>query len=348
MNSTRVTKLAMGSAVGSSLVPRLVVAIAALAVTLIGGSASAQGTFRLAWNSCAVGAPNSVLGVCTTGGTLVALVTPSVAMSGANLEALFEIKTAGPTVPNYILSCLFAQQFLVSATCPAADRLLGTGNTCTIHQVVNPVDGDASRVQFRVMANRPVNNGKALVAGHEYQAFAINFPAGDPGDPGCEGCNVPFRVFVVQDKRLENKVGPHYGMGLRAQLPPGPGTPIPVFMIPSADSRCISGNQTCSGTLAVDDRSTPNALGLSCAPNPARDALRLSYQLYKGSEVDLFVADLAGRSVVQLESGFQSPGAHGMMWDGRDESGRRLAPGVYWVTIRAEGRRSAVRIVMAQ
>ena len=136
------------------------------------------------------------------------------------------------------------------------------------------MDGDASRVQFRVMANRRINSGKPLVAGHEYQAFTLNFPPADPADEGCEGCDVPFRLYVVQDPRPRN-VEPHYGMGLRAQLT-GTGSPHPVYLIP--DSPCISGNQVCAGLLtSVDDPSRPNALGLSCAPNPTRDALRLSY-----------------------------------------------------------------------
>src|SRR5262249_43831211 len=151
-----------------------------------------------------------------------------------------------------------------------------------------------------------------------------------------------------RDSRLENKVGPHYGMGLRAQLPPGPGTPVPVFMVPSSDSRCISGNQTCSGPLSVNTPSGPNALSLTCAPNPARDELRLSYTLTAASDVDLFVADLGGRSVMRLDSGMQLPGVHAMTWDGRNDSGQRLAPGVYWVTLRAAGRRSAVRVIMSQ
>jgi hypothetical protein len=337
------------------MIPRLVVAGATIALALFGGVAWGQsGTFRLGWNSCAVGAPGTNLAVCG-GGTLVVMVKmpfPGAAMTAGNIDAMFEIRTTpaqpgGPPVPPYILNCLTAQQFLVNPTCLVGDRLLNAGNTCRIYQIRTPVDGDASRVQFRVMANRPINQGKALVADgvHEYQAFTLNFPAHGPADPGCEGCNVPFRLYVVQDPKPRN-VEAHYGMGLRAQVP-GNGSPHPVYLIP--DSPCISGNQACAGQLtSVDDPSRPNALGLSCAPNPTRDALRLSYELPVASQVDLFVADLAGRNVRRLESGPRSSGPHGLTWDGRDDFGQRLAPGVYWVTIRAQGLRGAVRVVMSR
>ena len=184
------------------MIPRLVVAGATIALALFGGVAWGQsGTFRLGWNSCAVGAPGTNLAVCG-GGTLVVMVKmpfPGAAMTAGNIDAMFEIRTTprnrGSSHAPYILNCLTAQQFLVNPTCLVGDRLLNAGNTCRIYQIRTPVDGDASRVQFRVMANRPINQGKALVADgvHEYQAFTLNFPAHGPCRSGVRRlqCSVP-------------------------------------------------------------------------------------------------------------------------------------------------------------
>jgi hypothetical protein len=129
------------------MIPRIVVAGVTMALSLVGGVAWGQGTFRLGWNSCAVGAPGSNLAVCG-GGTLVVMFTPSVAMTAGNIDAMFEIRTTpaqtgGPPVPNYILNCLTAQQFLVGGGCVVADHLLDTSpnNTCRIYQIRTPVDG---------------------------------------------------------------------------------------------------------------------------------------------------------------------------------------------------------------
>jgi flagellar hook assembly protein FlgD len=45
------------------------------------------------------------------------------------------------------------------------------------------------------------------------------------------------------------------------------------------------------------------------------------------------VTDIAGRKVATLAEGFQSPGRYTREWDGRDQGGRDVPSGVYWVRL---------------
>ena len=74
---------------------------------------------------------------------------------------------------------------------------------------------------------------------------------------------------------------------------------------------------------------TPNGDGIN-------DELRVAYSLFRLPEtvpVVLEVYSLDGRRVALVEAGLQSAGPQSLQWDGRDESGRRLPPGLYLVAL---------------
>jgi flagellar hook assembly protein FlgD len=52
--------------------------------------------------------------------------------------------------------------------------------------------------------------------------------------------------------------------------------------------------------------------------------------------VELTIYDARGRRVKRLVSGTLPAGPHQAAWQGRDESGRPVAPGVYFVRMTAE------------
>jgi flagellar hook assembly protein FlgD len=64
-------------------------------------------------------------------------------------------------------------------------------------------------------------------------------------------------------------------------------------------------------------------------PNPFSDQTTLEYVLPDPGQVRLAVYDVLGRQVRVLVDENQKAGRHTVPWDGRDESGRRLASGVY-------------------
>ena len=74
---------------------------------------------------------------------------------------------------------------------------------------------------------------------------------------------------------------------------------------------------------------TPNGDGIN-------DELHIAYSLFRLPEtvpVVLEVYSLDGRRVALVEAGLQSAGPQSLQWDGRDESGWRLPPGLYLVAL---------------
>lgn len=66
------------------------------------------------------------------------------------------------------------------------------------------------------------------------------------------------------------------------------------------------------------------------APNPFRASTEIRFALTQPGRVELRLYDVAGRRVRDLVSGVQAAGERVVTWDGRDEGGRLLAPGIYF------------------
>ncbi|MBN1352305.1 S8 family serine peptidase [candidate division KSB1 bacterium] len=71
-------------------------------------------------------------------------------------------------------------------------------------------------------------------------------------------------------------------------------------------------------------------------PNPFNPETTIMYCLPHASEVKLDVFDLQGHLVKRLTKGIKPVGAHAVRWDGRDESGQRVASGMYVYRIEAD------------
>jgi flagellar hook assembly protein FlgD len=69
-------------------------------------------------------------------------------------------------------------------------------------------------------------------------------------------------------------------------------------------------------------------------PNPFRQATAIRYTLAKREHAKIAVYDVNGRRVRTLVDGVQDPGELTLRWDGRNDEGRDLAPGVYFVRYR--------------
>jgi hypothetical protein len=80
-------------------------------------------------------------------------------------------------------------------------------------------------------------------------------------------------------------------------------------------------------------------------PNPFRFETQIRFDLPDAAPVDLVIYDALGRSVKTLVRGHIAAGSHVVEWDGRDEAGRIVASGVYFVRIRSEGREVSRKIV---
>lgn len=82
------------------------------------------------------------------------------------------------------------------------------------------------------------------------------------------------------------------------------------------------------GTVDVDRGLTPVS-NASVAPNPTRGPATLRFALASPGVVAVTVIDAGGRMIRRLPTAWRPSGNHLVEWDGRDESGRAAAPGMY-------------------
>lgn len=83
-------------------------------------------------------------------------------------------------------------------------------------------------------------------------------------------------------------------------------------------------------------------------PNPSRGLVGFEYSLPVRSGVQLAVHDVTGRTIAWLVNEMQSAGSHSHVWDGNDQFGHRLAPGVYFTRLVAAGDTHTRRFVIGE
>jgi hypothetical protein len=91
---------------------------------------------------------------------------------------------------------------------------------------------------------------------------------------------------------------------------------------------------------------------LTVAPSPFTNRVQVSYGLARTGVVTIAVFDAAGRHVRTLADKQRQPGVYCETWDGRDDRGRKLASGVYFVSMKTQSdqgfERSSARVVVTE
>ncbi|MEO0081739.1 MAG: C25 family cysteine peptidase [candidate division WOR-3 bacterium] len=90
---------------------------------------------------------------------------------------------------------------------------------------------------------------------------------------------------------------------------------------------------------------SPEQLAVRLVSNPFVSGMAVLYSLPGMAQVELAVYDGTGRKVRTLVSGEQNPGRYRATWDGCDDSGQRLAAGIYWLRLIAGGDGTTVKAV---
>ncbi|MDZ7310689.1 MAG: T9SS type A sorting domain-containing protein [candidate division KSB1 bacterium] len=91
---------------------------------------------------------------------------------------------------------------------------------------------------------------------------------------------------------------------------------------------------TTSVEFNINDLPDKFALGQSY-PNPFSSSTVIPYQLKRNSTVRVTIYDILGREVRKFFVGSQAAGSHNMLWDGRDNFGKRVASGIYFYKLQA-------------
>ncbi len=79
---------------------------------------------------------------------------------------------------------------------------------------------------------------------------------------------------------------------------------------------------------------------------PSANGLRFELDLSRAARVRMRWVDVRGRVVRSLPGEEFSAGPHEILWDGRDDRGRRVASGVFWMLAEAGGERRVVSAVL--
>lgn len=170
-------------------------------------------------------------------------------------------------------------------------------------------------------------DGRYLVAGHAdgVDVIVARFLANGTIDPafGVSGA-VVARIFGTTNEE---------GTGIR---------------LDSAGRIVVCGNTNGSWGVArlqgdtpavnVPDPSSQERLSLAFAgANPFLGEAHVAFQLPAAADVDLEVHDVSGARVRTIASGMRPAGPHQERWDGRDDAGRAVTAGVYFLRLRAAG-----------
>ncbi|MFZ1947930.1 MAG: FlgD immunoglobulin-like domain containing protein [bacterium] len=87
----------------------------------------------------------------------------------------------------------------------------------------------------------------------------------------------------------------------------------------------------------------------SVTSNPFAGSATMAFAVAGGSaRAELAIYDVAGRAVRVLHRGRVGSAESAVVWDGRDGAGCRVAPGVYFVKLSAEGSAAMTKLVLAK
>lgn len=96
----------------------------------------------------------------------------------------------------------------------------------------------------------------------------------------------------------------------------------------------------------VSDQSPPQVTRLDGNyPNPFRESTRISYRLAQEADVRLEVFDAQGRLVRRLHDGRQGQGRYAYDWNGADDRGHTLSPGIFYYRLTAGEKMQTRRVI---
>jgi flagellar hook assembly protein FlgD len=96
---------------------------------------------------------------------------------------------------------------------------------------------------------------------------------------------------------------------------------------------------------SVPGRPPYESFDLSCHPNPCNPAATIDFSLASSRHANLAIYDARGGLVRTLVNGTLAGGPHSIVWNGTNESGTRVASGVYFYRI-ATGKKSETKKIL--
>jgi len=147
---------------------------------------------------------------------------------------------------------------------------------------------------------------------------------------------------------------------VNVSFPNGYDASAPYEILLEADTDGDGVMDPVGGTVVVSNYDATQAAGVAptvlpladvqmlLAPNPFSGGTGVSFTLSHADEAQVGVYDLSGRMVRALQRGTLAAGSHRFDWNGRDEQGRKVSAGVYFVRLEVTGRHIESKLVKLQ
>jgi hypothetical protein len=87
---------------------------------------------------------------------------------------------------------------------------------------------------------------------------------------------------------------------------------------------------------------------LQNSPNPFSTQTKIGFELPSAAAATIRIYDVSGRLVKRIERVDAHKGFNAILWDGRDESGRDVASGIYFYRLEALGATQSRRMVITR
>lgn len=81
------------------------------------------------------------------------------------------------------------------------------------------------------------------------------------------------------------------------------------------------------------------------SPTPSRSSSTIAFRA-PGGRIEVTIFDVAGRRVRDLGTKLEAAGRGQVVWDGRNQSGQSVGPGIYFARVKAGGQEESARLVM--
>ena len=86
---------------------------------------------------------------------------------------------------------------------------------------------------------------------------------------------------------------------------------------------------------SVDELVPAPPVRVQAAPNPFSSSTAIQFSISTTGDTEVNAYDVAGRLVRRLHRGSLRAGPHALDWDGRDEAGRDVRSGIYFIRIQS-------------
>jgi len=212
-----------------------------------------------------------------------------------------------------------------------------------------PLDADTRRCELHNCVFYGTGGNDVQVRSADSGFSIVESCAWESGEFQCNGV-VPVQTVILTGSPFESLTHPRPYIGspiIDAAVDFGftvdiEWNPVPDGLLPDIGS--YERQRVVSAPVAG---ATDDAV-LESWPNPFAATMTVSFELPRAGFVELDVFDVAGRRVAALDRGVREAGRRQIRWTGRDDAGRDLASGVYWVRLRAGAQEAVRKVVLSR